>query len=70
MVDRFNLLIIHLDALRGDDVPEQLVGGMVELTLPQLEIKVALPPFLKDLLYVVAMFGQVPEADEDVVYVL
>lgn len=69
MLDCLNLLIVHLDALRGDDVPEDLDFATVELVFLQLEVQMVLPQLPKDLLHVVVMFGQVPGVDEDVIYV-
>ncbi len=53
------LVFIHLHPLGRDDIPEELDGGLVELALLQLEVKMVLSQFMKHLLHVAAMFGQI-----------
>lgn len=67
--DGIHFPLVHLHAILGDDVSEEEDGVAVELTVFQLEIEVVFSQFLVDLHHVVAMFGQVPEVDENVDHV-
>lgn len=66
-MDRVHLPLVHLDTLLVDDVPQELDRWCVELSLLQLEIEVVFSQLLEDLCHVVAMFGQVPGVDQDIV---
>ncbi len=61
------LVVIHLHPLARYDIPKELDGGLVELEILQLEVKMVLSQFLKDLLHVVEMFGQVLGVNKDIV---
>ncbi len=60
VTDSLDLPLVHLDAIRADDVPEELHCGTMELTLLERQVEVVFPELFQDLRDVVAMFGQVP----------
>lgn len=39
VTDGLELVMVHMDSLRRDDIPKELDGRLVELTLFQLEVK-------------------------------
>lgn len=68
-MDGSHLPLVHIDALCANDVTKERDGGFVELTLLQFEVKMVFSQLLQDLLNVVAMVGQGPGVDKDVIYV-
>ena len=62
-----HLLLVHLDTSLVDDISKELYRWRVELALLQLDIEVVFSQLLQDLHQVLAMFGQVPGVDQDVV---
>ncbi len=65
--DGLDLPLVHLDAIGTEDVPEELHSGVVELILLEVQVEVVLPKLFQDLRDMVAMFGQVPGVNQDVV---
>lgn len=61
-VDYIHLPLVHLHAIPGDYVFEEVDGVAVEL-----EIEVVFSQFLEDLRHMVPTLGQVPGVDEYVV---
>ncbi len=58
--DGLDLPLVHLDAIGTKDISE-------ELTLLELQVEMVFPELFQDLRDVVAMFGQVPGVNQDVV---
>ncbi len=67
VTDGLDLPLVHLDAICTEDVTEELYREVVELTLLELQVEVVSPELFQDLRDVVAMFGQVPGVNQDVV---
>ncbi len=61
------LPLVHLDAIGTEDVPEELHHGAVELTLLELQVEMVFLELFQDPRDMVAMFGQLPEVNQDVV---
>ncbi len=69
VTDGLDLPLVHLDAICTEDVSEELHRGAEELTFLELQTEMVFPDLFQDLRDVVAMFGQVPGVNQNVINV-
>jgi len=54
--DSVHLPLIHGNTMRGDDIAQELDGGLMELALLQLQVKMMFSQTLKDQLDMMDVF--------------